>query len=548
MKFSLNSSIRNKVNHLIIVSIVMLSVFMVGTNFIVINRETIRTSEIMMKKTCSAQALQLNNQFMLVEQSVRNIFDISEEIRPSIEDLKSIEVTNKYIDKFKNIAITIADNTDGAISVYYRINPDINASGLQGFFYVKSPETGFFESTEVTDILEYDVDDVEHVGWYYIPASKGRPVWMEPYYNANIDVQMISYVVPVYDGYKLVGIVGMDVDFERLIKITEDVDIYESSGAVLCSLANSKIYYEHCDAFGGSIPSEVYYRLQEKDSSDSMIFYKNGKDRYGFHYETLDDRMKIIVYAKLSDVYRQARDSIVISAIIFMIVFVLDIFLSIRFSNKITAPIKNISDAAKEYAKGNWDIKIECNTSDEINELSDSITEMAENTKSYIEYIRNMARKDALTGLRNKTDYLMYVDKIKNNAAEGKQYAVVVLDVNNLKYVNDNLGHEKGDELLVLASKYICKVFAHSPIFRVGGDEFVAIIDSGDYENRKGLVEDFRNYMRLTSKSSDWKDICIACGMATIGEDGSSYEEVFKTADKNMYENKAELKDGKNIR
>lgn len=516
---------------------------MVGINLAILDDYTERTSEIMMKKACSAQALQLNNQFKLVEQSVKNIYDISERIRPPFEELQSLEVTNQYINQFQKMAITIANNTEGALAVYYRINPDIHANGSQGFFYVKSKETGVFEAEKITDLLKYDVNDIEHVGWYYIPVWKGQPVWMDPYYNANIGIQMISYVVPIYDGIKLVGVVGMDVDFNRLLEITENIDIYPTSGAVLCSMANSLIYYNKCDAFGNSIPSEIYHILQGSNSSDKMIAFNNGKKKYAIHYETLDDHMKILVYAEISDINKQALIAIIIGGITFAVAFILDLLLSMRISKRITKPIINITEAAKAYAQGKWNTKVSCDTNDELKVLTDNITIMAEKTNEYIEYIHNMARKDGLTGLRNKTDYMMYVETInKQNEKENKDYAVVVFDLNNLKYVNDNFGHEAGDELLLAASKYICKIFSHSPIFRIGGDEFVAIIDSGDFENRNQLLEEFKNYMRLSNNSDSWRDFCIACGMASNEHENKNYEEVFKQADKNMYENKKELK------
>ena len=59
----------------------------------------------------------------------------------------------------------------------------------------------------------YDENDMEHVGWYYIPVRAGKPVWTEPYDNANINEKMVSYVIPVYDNNVLVGVIGMDIDF-----------------------------------------------------------------------------------------------------------------------------------------------------------------------------------------------------------------------------------------------------------------------------------------------------------------------------------------------
>lgn len=543
MIFKFRNSIQGKINFLIISTILMLFVFMVGINLIVIRKYTARSSEIMMKKTCTAQALQLNSQLKLVEQSVRNIYDISERLRPTLDELKVRAKTDDFIQNFQHLAITIADNTDGAVAVYYRINPELNASGTQGFFFVKSPYTGTFQETHATDILKYDESDVQHVGWYYIPVQMGKPVWMNPYYNANINVLMISYVVPIYDNSRLIGVVGMDVDFERLISITENVNIYKSSGAVLCNFPDGEIYFNRCNAFGKNMPAEVLDVLQKSETSDSIVPYNNGRDLYGFHFETLDDGRKLLVYAKMKDINSQSAYSIVTSIIILICVAIFDLALAMRLSRRMTNSIRGIIKAARDYARGNWETTVECSSNDELKELSDSISIMASKTRDYISYINDMARKDALTGLRNKTDYLLYIEKINSEyIKENRPFSVVVFDVNDLKKTNDNLGHEHGDELIVAASKFICRTFAHSPIFRVGGDEFVCIIDSGDFDDKENLLASFKKQMECAKVSKYWKDVCIACGMASYNEDGLSFDEVFKVADRRMYENKMDLK------
>lgn len=539
----MRKSIRKKINYLVIISLVILSIFMVVINISIINSYTSRQAQIMMSKACDSQAQQLNSQFRLVEQSVKNIYDISEELRPNVEELRNKETTEQFISKFENIAVDVAENTNGALAIYYRMNPDITLSGVTGFFYVKPSQDERFGKCEVTDLLQYDVNDTEHVGWYYEPVWIGKPVWMEPYYNANIDVEIISYVVPIYDGNNLVGVVGMDVDFKGIKAIAENMNIFESSGAVLCSMSNSQIYFNECDLFGKRIPSDIYIMMQGNDASSEVKMYDVGGKKYDIYYETLDNRMKLLVYAKESEIYKQRTYSVHMSAVVFSVVLIVTIGVAMKMSRRITKPLTDISEASKKYAQGEWDVKVSCDTGDELQELTNNITIMAEKTKEYIEYINNMARKDALTGLRNKTDYAMYVQDI-NETTEEKQYAIVLFDVNNLKFVNDNYGHEKGDELIKAASQIICKFFPHSPVFRVGGDEFVAIVDSEDYETRDEIISEFHKYMYLMKNSTDIMDVCIACGMAVCGEDGEKYEDIFKIADKNMYDNKVKLKDG----
>ena len=158
------------------------------------------------------------------------------------------------------------------------------------------------------------------------------------------------------------------------------------------------------------------------------------------------------------------------------------------------------------------------------------------------------ATKDAMTGVRNKLAYSYKEKELDNFIAQDLldlQFAVVVCDVNNLKYINDNLGHEYGDKLIKNAAEIICTVFEHSPVFRIGGDEFVVIIEGKDYENRKELLE------RLNAISEENNHVegetVIAAGLATFDKnEHNEFMSVFRDADQNMYSRKMKLKEERN--
>ncbi len=120
---------------------------------------------------------------------------------------------------------------------------------------------------------------------------------------------------------------------------------------------------------------------------------------------------------------------------------------------------------------------------------------------------------------------------------------MVVCDVNSLKAVNDTQGHRAGDKYIREASALICGIFKHSPVYRVGGDEFAVILSGRDYENRRALFSqmDFVNLAR--GKAGN---LTIACGMAALDRTkDESFEAVFERADAEMYKNKRDMKAGK---
>ena len=81
---------------------------------------------------------------------------------------------------------------------------------------------------DLTDISQYDSDDMEHVGWYYQPIANGKETWINPYYNQNMDEEIISYVIPIIIDGNVIGIVGMDISTTLLYDHTKEVRVYEN--------------------------------------------------------------------------------------------------------------------------------------------------------------------------------------------------------------------------------------------------------------------------------------------------------------------------------
>ena len=120
---------------------------------------------------------------------------------------------------------------------------------------------------------------------------------------------------------------------------------------------------------------------------------------------------------------------------------------------------------------------------------------------------------------------------------------MAVCDVNDLKKTNDTLGHKAGDQLLKDACAIICDTFKHSPVFRIGGDEFAAILRGQDYETRNGLLARFQERNR---RALDRGGIVVACGISEFRpEEDGAMAAVFERADAEMYRNKTELKIGR---
>lgn len=150
------------------------------------------------------------------------------------------------------------------------------------------------------------------------------------------------------------------------------------------------------------------------------------------------------------------------------------------------------------------------------------------------------ANIDALTGIKNKHAYQSAERNLNNQIVmhQVPPFAIVMLDLNDLKKINDTAGHQAGDQYIRDGSKVICDIFKHSPVFRVGGDEFAVIAQGSDYENIEKRLEEMREHNEEAKRSGG---VVIACGMSKF-ENDTAVGTVFERADHAMYENKAELK------
>ncbi len=158
---------------------------------------------------------------------------------------------------------------------------------------------------------------------------------------------------------------------------------------------------------------------------------------------------------------------------------------------------------------------------------------------------------DALTSVRNKGAFDEYIQTLQDKLAQESQiaYGIGVFDCDNLKTINDQSGHDKGNIYLKTASRLICRVFQHSPVFRIGGDEFAVILQNDDFQNREDLIEKFSAMQEeiCAAAENQWEEVHIAMGIAVYDpENDHSVSDTVRRADKLMYENKREGKKKRN--
>jgi len=152
---------------------------------------------------------------------------------------------------------------------------------------------------------------------------------------------------------------------------------------------------------------------------------------------------------------------------------------------------------------------------------------------------------DALTKVKNKNAYIKLKTDIdyKIMAKKSVSFGVVVCDINCLKSVNDQYGHEVGDAYIRTNCKALCSVFARSPVFRIGGDEFLVYLEGECLDNRETYFAQLEKLVNIDYPNISVQDkINFAYGFASYSpEKDKEFSDVFVRADEEMYKLKKEM-------
>ena len=239
----------------------------------------------------------------------------------------------------------------------------------------------------------------------------------------------------------------------------------------------------------------------------------------------------------------------------------------------VTGPVLDLEKSARRFAEKSHGVSNihqlsfdvpELRTNNEVASLSEAVAKMTEDIKKHVESVYSaearaesarieaedmsrIAYQDALTHVKNKTAYNVKAKELAAQILSGNtEFAIVMVDVNFLKKVNDTFGHEYGDKYLVGSCEIICDVFDHSPVYRIGGDEFLAVLQGQDYENRETLMAQLKERFRGSVREDlpPWENYSAACGIG-VYRPGDSVEQVFQRSDEEMYRNKTEMKGGR---
>ncbi len=364
--------------------------------------------------TCANTGGEINALISRIEQSVDTLSDIAmdslEFSKFKNNDVYVEQFTKELLDDF----VTFAEHTDGAITAYIRYNPEFTEP-TSGIFLTRNDTRSAFDSVTPTDFSMYDPEDAAHVGWYYIPVANKAPIWMDPYLNENINVYMISYVVPLYVDGTSVGIIGMDIDFGQLTGLADNAVAFDTGYSFLVSSAGSILYHKEiasgtdlAEYNGGELAGVKDFVLDSANVGKTLEYTCNGDEKY-LAYVELGNGMKLVLTAPLGEIKANAN-TLSIQILGFMAVGIaIAVVLGILIGSTIAKPIKRVTEIIKQTSQLNFqktaDIDKLMKKRDETGVMATAVSEMRTVLRELVGNMESV--KDSLVGNMNLLDGVM---------------------------------------------------------------------------------------------------------------------------------------------
>jgi len=515
MKFR---SIKHKFLTSILTGTLVIAIIVGTCAYVMTNKLLHEKAGMLLDARCTSEAAHVNDVLCDIQQSVEVMAWYCQEELESPQALSDPGYLASYTTRMLEMHTIIAQHTDRVAAYYLRLAPELS-SPVAGFFINRSEDGSSFVYAPPTDLSAYSPAETGHVGWYYEPVNAGQAVWLPPYLNLNNGIHMVSYVIPLYAEDVCFGVVGMDIDYTMLQREVDSISLYDNGLAYLTDAQGEVIHARVDEIEHGSCV----------ESTSPLI---NG--------------MRLVLHADYQDIIRESDSILLNSLVVFIVLMILFTLFVIGITSRITTPLQRLTAAVQQIEKGQKDVAIDCSGNDEIGVLSRAFRDAADQLQNRMSSISEMAYVDSLTRVKSRLAYATAAERLEKQIHDGSpEFGLIMLDSNCLKIINDRFGHEAGNVFIKHIASLICNVFKHSPVYRVGGDEFVVLLEGQDlaaHEQLLQLLDERLAAAPLTFEGVEQPSV-VAHGTAIYDPArDASINDVFVRADLNMYAHKRFLK------
>lgn len=381
-----------------------------------------------------------------------------------------------------------------------------------------------------------------HVVAFAYLMDQGKAAWTQPYYSPDLNRYIISYLRPIYEGGVMVAIVGIDLDFQAFIDRLYANPPEGEHGMILLSDATGTVEYSPEKPLGMSLVDKDIHLVDTSDkvaeasqTDNTMVTYTWDGQQSIAGIKGLRNGMNFIDLRQVPKIYNRTHKAFMQMGMGLVAVCILASLLPLYMISRLSERLQLVIEAAKEVGEGNYDVKLHDMHPDDIGELSRNFQAMAEKVAAAQENLTYMSQHDALTGVLNRMGLDKEIaDWLK--AYPASHGALVSLDLDGFKFINDLHGHMAGDEALRTLAKDLIESFGHEQIIgRNGGDEFVVFMKDTEPEQAEKVIKAFSNKVKTFTYDGETHAFSVSIGYTIYKGDGIPLSRLFHQSDTALY-------------
>ncbi|MDD7201574.1 MAG: diguanylate cyclase [Sphaerochaetaceae bacterium] len=532
---------------LLVLSSVVSIVLLIGSStFLFLVSYQKKSNAIILNERCQREASVLELHFSSSRQSVDAVATFAKNNAfGHLSDLaESPDYLLQYQDSLDKLLDVAANNTQDVLISYYALNSDF-LPGVPGTWLTRNSADLPFRKKPVPDYRLFD--GINQSGWWYVPQRARKAVSFGPYFSSHANRLVLTYAVPIYEQGICLCVVGMSFDYRTMATYLDAIN--EMKGHAILLDDDDNVMYAPDMEVGTPLFAQIPGLIPIKDfpdgSGNELVSFKQDGKRMSAAYRRLSNGMGLLLVVPDSSLYGESY--LLGTRILLMMVLTLVVagFASSSKLKKLFSPLNELNEAMTHMSGEMTDLALPESGNDEIGQLTDAIKYMAGKLKTYLHFVNQMAYTDSLTGAENKLAFSNTVKHLDEQARKDSSvsYTVVFFDVNNLKFINDTFGHMQGDRYLLGVYRLLRSIFPKSPIYRIGGDEFILLPQGEELADIEGKLANLEVEVSERSDAPLWTDrLSVAWGKADFIQDiDPSFDSVFRRAEQAMYAQKRRM-------
>ena len=360
---------------------------------------------------------------------------------------------------------------------------------------------------------------------------------------------------PVGAAPSLRGYVGVTIDMNELESLVND-HVISDGGYLFVTDLEGNVFFQSARRPVGDTIADSIARAVRLDGESQAQPLLTTVDAEPVFIAASPLHGNLNAYAVLPEKeLREISDQLAIAVAAITLLTILATMFSIMIviEHQVIRPINRVRILAREIGSGNLSVRVNrSNASEEIGELTTAFEDMAGSLQRSNQQIHFLAYHDALTGLPNRTMFKNFLDRsIEDASRHDQMLAMLFLDLDDFKQINDTMGHQVGDVLLQEIAERLSRILRkndfivqdhassepNQALARLGGDEFIVLLPDIQDKFAPGIVAE--RLIDLVTKPITIAEhdchVSASIGITVYPTDGSTADELIKHADIAMY-------------